>query len=140
MSQCPNSENKKTESARISIILAVFILRIIFYNTPYISGKFKQINAILGFSQLKYSIHKQRKSAFMPVSARVLNDVYFSACDLYCAVADCEKSEIPAHLDILACEEFRAALPDDNSAWLGDFACVQLDTTVFRIAVSTVSC
>jgi len=37
-----NSETKKTESARISIILAVFILRIISHIiTPYVSEKFK---------------------------------------------------------------------------------------------------
>ena len=70
----------------------------------------------------------------------LLNYVDFSACYLDFAVADREKRVISAHLDVLACEEFRAALPDDNTAWLGDFARIQLDTPVFRIAVSTVSC
>jgi hypothetical protein len=51
-----------------------------------------------------------------------LNDVDFSAGYLDLAVADREQSVIPAHLDVFAGEKFRAALPDDNTAWLGDFA------------------
>jgi hypothetical protein len=69
-----------------------------------------------------------------------LDDVDFSARYLDFAVAYGEKCVIPAHLDVFAGEKFRAALPDDNSAWLGDFARIQLDTPVFRVTVSTVSC
>ena len=56
------------------------------------------------------------------------------------AFADCEKCIIPAHLDILAREELRAALPDDDTACLGYFACIQLDAPIFRVTVSAVSC
>ena len=69
-----------------------------------------------------------------------LNDVDSSACYLDGAFADREKRVISAHLDIFTRKEFRAALPDNNTARFGDLARIEFHTPVFRVAVSAVSC
>jgi hypothetical protein len=68
-----------------------------------------------------------------------LDDIDFSTRELDLAVADCEKSKVPAHLDVFAGKKFGSALPNDDTARLGDFTGIQLNTSVFRIAVSAVS-
>jgi hypothetical protein len=82
----------------------------------------------------------RRPSLLLPGILFYLDDVDFSARELNLAVADCEKGEIPAHLDVLAGEKFGSALPNDDTACLGDFTGIQLNASVFRIAVSAVSC
>jgi hypothetical protein len=69
-----------------------------------------------------------------------LDDVDFSTGELNLAVADCEKGEVPAHLDVFAGEKFGSALPNDDTTCLGDFTGIQLNASVFRITVSAVSC
>jgi hypothetical protein len=69
-----------------------------------------------------------------------LDDVDFSPCYLDFAIADREKRVVSAHLDVLAGKKLCAALSDNDAAGFSDLSRIQLNTTVFRIAVSAVSC
>jgi hypothetical protein len=69
-----------------------------------------------------------------------LDYVDFSALELDFAGACREKRKISSHFDVLAGEEFRSALPNDDTADLGLFARVQLNASVFRVTVSAVPC
>jgi hypothetical protein len=69
-----------------------------------------------------------------------LDDVDFSAEELDSAWAGGEKGIVPAHIDVLAGEEFGAALANDYTAGLYDLSGIQLNASVFGITVSAVSC
>ena len=59
--------------------------------------------------------------------------------ELDCAVRGGEQRKVLAYTDILACKEFRSALPHDYRAGLYGLAGKHLYSPVFRIAVSAVS-
>ena len=69
-----------------------------------------------------------------------LNHVDFSPEELNRAVGGGKECEVPAHTDVAACEEFCAALTDDNRPGLCDLAGVQLNASVFGVTVSAVPC
>jgi hypothetical protein len=66
------------------------------------------------------------------------DDVDFSALELHLSFRGGEQRVVSAHTDVVAGEEFRPTLPDDDCAGFGYLAPVQFYTSVLRITVSAV--
>ena len=61
------------------------------------------------------------------------------AFKLHLTVNKGEQGKVPAHTDIVAFVEVRAALTNDDVASLDDFACVLLNTKVLGVTVAAVT-
>ena len=67
-----------------------------------------------------------------------LNYVNFSALETDGAVGGGKQGVIPAHSNVMAGEEFRSALANNNRAVLGSLAAVKLYATELWVAVPAV--
>ena len=68
-----------------------------------------------------------------------LDDMDLSAIELHFPRDLGKQRVIPAHADVGAGEEFRAALANDYSAWLSGLTTVEFYPSILGIAVSAVT-
>jgi hypothetical protein len=77
-------------------------------------------------------------SILLPDALVLSDDVDLAALETNLAVRGGEQRIVPAHTDVRAGEEFRAALPDDDRSGLDGLAAKQFHASVLGVAISSV--
>ena len=100
--------------------------------------KQKENRALLRPAFKFVKIEKAKLVGFFRVNGDLLA-LCIEAFKLHLTVNKGEQGKVPAHTDIVAFVEVRAALTNDDVASLDDFACVLLNTKVLGVTVAAVT-